>query len=333
MIPLQKVDVPVQPPIAFKVLGGLPPYGPSPEQFTVGSKRTHTEGLAIEFEPAGGEPWVANFQCGLTAYSNVVAHPNGQDLVIIAGGVGYVVRPQGRKLIATFGGGVLGLWSIPGFNFLVFNDGGVAFSALGTEGWCWKTRRISWDGFEAIEIAEKTIYGRAWNAVLQCWEPFRIEIATGLVQGGAYNEAGQQRIARGRELILSGGAPVHPLVKRIIEAGIGIFAIALGLFSIYLIVDSARMGELTWARVRDYWGLAYFVLALIGVVLVLGVRLVFPSLAPQQRLLSRPAMIAFFTVYLITGLFVFFDTGVVPIGLIMFLVGAIGGMATYKWFS
>ena len=333
MNPLEKVDLSVQPPIAFKVLGGLPPYGPQPEQFTAGSKRTHTEGLVLEFEPAGGTPWVGNFQCGLTGYSNVVAHPNGQDVVIIAGGVGYLVRPEEHKLIATFGGGVLGLWSIPGFNFLVFNDSGVAFSALGSEGWCWKTRRISWDGFEAIEIAEKTIYGRAWNAVMRSWEPFRIEIATGLVQGGAYNEAGQQRIARGRELILGGGAPLHPLVKRIIEGAIGIFAIALGLLSIYLIVDSARTGELTWVRIRDYWGLAYFVLALIGVVIVLGVRLVFPSLAPGQRLLSRSAIIAFFAVYLTTGLFVFFNTGVVPVGLVMFIVGAIGGIATYKWFS
>jgi hypothetical protein len=333
MIPTQKVDLPVQPPFAFQVLGGLPPYGPSPEQFTAGSKRTHTEGLVVEFEPTGGTPWVANFQCGLTAYSNVVAHPNGQDLVIIAGGVGYVVRPQERKMIANFGGGVLGLWSIPVFNFLLFNDSGVAFSALGSEGWCWKTRRISWDGFEAIEIAEKTIYGRAWNAVVRCWEPFRIEIATGLVSGGAYNEAGQQRIARGKELILQGGAPLHPLIKRFIEGTIGIFAIALGALSVYLIVDGARTGELTWGRIRDYWGLAYFLLALIGIVVVVGVRLVFPSLAPQQRLLSPSAITAFFVVYLTTALVMFFKTGVVPLGPVMLVVGAIGGFAIHKWFS
>lgn len=39
----------------FKVLDGLPPYGPPPQQFTAGSKRTHTEGLVLEIEPPGGK--------------------------------------------------------------------------------------------------------------------------------------------------------------------------------------------------------------------------------------------------------------------------------------
>lgn len=321
-----------RPPPAFRLLSGLPPYGPSPQQYTSGSKRTHTEGLVLEIEAPGGTPWVANFQRGLSSYSNVAVHPNGHDLVVIAGGLGYIVRPDDRTLVATFGGGVMGVWPAPAFNFLVFNDSGVAFSALGSEGWCWKTRRISWDGFEGIEIAEKTIYGRAWNAVLKYWQPFSIEIATGIVRGGAYYEAGQQRIARARELTLSGGAP-HPLARRIAEAVTGLFAIALVLLTVYLIVDGARTGELTWALARDNWGLTYALLFLTGVVLVLGVRLVFPSLAPRGRLLTRSGMIAFFGLYLAMSLVVFFNTGAVPIFAVILVAAAIGGIAIRKWFS
>ena len=314
------------------MLSGLPPYGPPAEQFTSGSKRTHSEGLVIEIEPPGGTPWVGNFQLGLTSYSNAAAHPNGQDLVVIAGGVGYIVRPDDRKLLATFGGGVLGVWQIPTFDLLVFNDSGVTFGALGPEGWRWVTRRISWDGFEAIEIAEKTIYGRAWNAIDKSWHAFSIEIATGSVRGGAYFEAGQQQIALARELTLGGGGP-HPLAKRIIEIVVGLFAIWLVLLTVYLVVDSARTGELTWAKVRDNWGIAYAGLFLTTVVLVLGARLVFPSLAPRGRLLTRPAIIAFFGLYLVMLVIVYFNTYVVPVFLLVVIGVAIGRIAIQKWFS
>ena len=146
-------------------------------------------------------------------------------------------------------------------------------------------------------------------------------------------EADQQRIAVARELTFRGGAPLDPLVRRIAEGVIGLFAIALVLLTIYLIVDGARTGELTWSTVRDNWGLAYAALFLTGVVLVLGVRLVFPSLAPRGRLLTRSGIIAFFGLYLATFLVVFFNTGAVPIFPVAVVAAAIGGIAIRKWFS
>jgi hypothetical protein len=304
-----------------------------PQQFSSGSKRTHTVGLVLEIQPVGAAPWVANFELGLSSYSSALVHPNGQDVVVIAGGLGYVVRPDDRMLVATFGGGIVGVWPVPKFNFLVFNDSDVAFVAMGSEGWRWRTRRISWAGFEAIEIAEKTIYGRAWNAVVKCWQPFSIEIGTGIVRGGAYFEAGQQRIALAREQTFRGGAPLHPFLRRLAEVGVGLLAIALVFLSVYLTVDSARTGELTWAKVRDYWGLAYALLFLTGVVFVLGMRLIFIALAPGGRLLTRSGIVAFFGLYLAMALVVFFNTGVLPITAVLIVACVIGGIATRKWFS
>lgn len=226
----------------------------------------------------------------------------------------------------------MGVWPAPALNLLVFDDSGVAFRALGLGGWWWKTHRLSWDGFKGIEIAEKTIYGLAWNAPLQYWQPFRIEMATGEVRGGAYSEPGQQRIARAREMTIR-GVSLHPLARRIAEAGIGLLALALGLLTIYITVDSARKGELTWDRARDNWGLVYAGLFLTTVVLVLGVRLVFPSLGPERRLLTRSGIFAFFALYLATGLIVFFTAGVFPIQLGLVFGVAIGGIAINKWFS
>jgi hypothetical protein len=320
------------PPAAFRVLSGLPANGPSP-QFVPGSKTTHTEGLVLQIEPTGGTPWVVNFRFGLKSYSNVAVHPNGQCLVVIAGGAGYIVHPGQRKLIATFGRGVMGVWAVPAFNMLVFNDSGLAFAAMGPEGWLWKTRRISWDGFEAIEFAEKTIYGRGWNAVKDCWQPFSIEIATGTVRGGAFSEPGQDGIAMARELTFRGGAPLNPLVRRIGGAVIGLVAIALALLTVYLIVDGARTGELTWRWMRDNWGLAYAVLFLTGVVLVLGVRMVFHSVGRRRRLLTRSGIIAFFGIYLAAAVVVYFQTGELMIFPVLIAAAAIGGIAIRRWFS
>jgi hypothetical protein len=276
---------------------------------------------------------VGNFQLGRSSYSYVSVHPNGHDIVVVAGGAGYIVRPDERKLVATFAGGVMGIWPVAALNLLVFNDSGVAFAALGSEGWRWMTRRVSWDGFEGIEVAEKTIYGRGWNAVSQCWQPFSIEIATGIVRGGGYSEAAQQRIARSRELTLRGSAPLPLIAKRIAELAIGLFAIVLVLLTVYLIVDGVRIGELTWAKTRDNWGLAYPVLFLTAVVLVVGVRLVFPSLAPQGRLLTRTGIIACVGVYLAVALVMFLKTGLLPTFLVVVVAVALGRTAISKWFS
>jgi hypothetical protein len=134
-------------------------------------------------------------------------------------------------------------------------------------------------------------------------------------------------------LTLTGVAPLHSFAKRIAEGIIGLTAIALVILTIYLIVDGARRGELTWAKVGENWGSAYAVLFVTGVVLVLGLRLIFPSLAPGGRLLTRSGMIAFFGIYLAMALIVVFNTGVVPILPVLLVAIAIGALAIRQWFS
>jgi hypothetical protein len=288
--------------------------------------------LVLEVTAPGTDPWIGNFQLGLTGYSTAVTHPNGQDLVVIAGGLGYIVRPHDRSLAVTFGGGVMGVWPASSANLLIFNDSGIAFRALGPDGWRWGTRRVSWDGIEGIEIAEKTIYGRGWNAVLQQWQPFSIEMATGALRGGAYVESNQQRIAIGRELTLRGGAPMSPLTKRVIESALGILALAIGFLTIYLVIESARTGELTWSKALDNWGVTYAGVFITAVVLVLGLRLIFPSLAPGRQLLTRSGIIAFFAVYFSLALIVFVRNGVIPTAAVVMVGAAVGGFAVRWWF-
>jgi len=317
----------------FRILDGLPPAGLPARRFTAGPKGTSSSDLVVEFQPDGGPPWFGYFQTGTVQNSAATMHPNGRDVVVIAGGLCYVVSPNDGALLSVFGGEIKGVWQMPKLNLLIFNGGDVAFAALGVEGWTWRTRRISWNGFEGIEIAEKTIYGRGWNAVARCWQPFSIEAATGVVHGGAYDEAQQQRIALAREMSLRVRPPLPRFVTRLAEIALGALAISLVLLSIYLIVDSVHRGELTWAKVRANWALTYLGLAITSVTLLFGIRLLVPSLAPRRRLISRKGIIAFFGIYVAMMLIMYFNAGVLPVAFLTGIALGIGRIATNKWFS
>jgi hypothetical protein len=144
--------------------------------------------MVVEFSPPAAGSWVGNFQRAIGSYSGAVAHPNARDVIVVAGGEGYVVDPATAELKATFGGGIEGLW-VTESQLVILNDGGIRFSALGESDWRWHTQRLSWDGFERVTIDGPRILGQAWDAIDQCWLPFSIDLATGASQGGAYVEA------------------------------------------------------------------------------------------------------------------------------------------------
>ena len=173
--------------MTFRILPGLRGDGPPPRQFTYGDKRTHSEGVVVEFAPAGTTSWLGNFQRAIGSYSTAITHPNAHDVIVIAGGEGYVVDPVTAELKEAFGGSIQGLW-MSDSRLVIIDDAGIRFSALAEHGWRWHTRRLSWDGFENVTIDDQRILGQAWNAIEQRWQPFSIDLANGAVDGGAYVE-------------------------------------------------------------------------------------------------------------------------------------------------
>jgi hypothetical protein len=171
----------------FEISSGLPATGPWPEQFSATGLGTHSEGFVVRFVPDDGEPWTGNFQPGLTNWQGVYAHPNGRNALVVSGGQGYVVNPETRKLESLAGAAIAWVLSIPDRQVLLIDDQGTAFEAIGAKGREWRTRRISWDGFQNIRITGAEIGGEAWNAIDQGWEPFRVDLLTGLSEGGGYH--------------------------------------------------------------------------------------------------------------------------------------------------
>ncbi|MDH4322884.1 MAG: hypothetical protein OEW90_01955 [Betaproteobacteria bacterium] len=171
--------------VAFEVLPGLPPYGPMAKSFSETGQGTHREGFVVRFGVDQTEPWVGNFQPGLTEFSGAYAHPDERHVVVVSGGDVYVVDPESRNAVAEFGGMVNSVLAIAGERALLFEET-LWLRLLTAEGIRWKTKRISWDGIRNLSVVDDAIIGEAWS-IEDTWHPFKVDISSGRVEGGAYN--------------------------------------------------------------------------------------------------------------------------------------------------
>ena len=171
---------------SFELLPGLPSSGPLPRWVPADWVRTGREGLVVRFRPETADPWVANFAPGLGGWSGVVSHPNGHDLLVVAGGDPYRVDGESGVIEEhEYLGPVFAVWTVPGSADLVVNVQGLAFLRLGPEGVIWHSRRLSWDGFRNVAIDSEHVSGDAWSPVSSTYYPFSIDIASGRSLGGA----------------------------------------------------------------------------------------------------------------------------------------------------
>jgi hypothetical protein len=172
----------------FSILAGLPATGPWPEQFSETGRGTHSEGFVVEFFPEAKPPWVGNLQRGGTSYNAVLPLPNGNSMIVVAGGQGYIIEPEHRSLLTTTGGQIESALAIPAAVLLILSN--VTYlEAWGPSAMRWRTRRISWDGIWDLKVNQDRLKGMAWNAIEDCEAPFSVDLETGEVDGGGYTEA------------------------------------------------------------------------------------------------------------------------------------------------
>jgi hypothetical protein len=168
---------------SFERLPGLPPTGPPPEQFSPDGRGHHREGLAVRVTPATGDPWVGNFQRVGTSFDGVFLHPDGNHLLVIAGGQGYVVNPSSRVASTIGQGAIAGVHEIHDSRLLILDLQGLAFEALGPEGTRWRSKRLSWDGFKNVVVSRDAITGE--GCLGDFWAEFTLDLHTGAATGGA----------------------------------------------------------------------------------------------------------------------------------------------------
>jgi len=166
-------------------LPGLPPYGPAPEAFSATGQGKHSEGFVVRFMTKSGDVWVGNFQPGLGGCSIVFEHPNAVNVIVLSGGQGYVVDPDSRRCLNTFGANINSAFKISELGEIVFGNG-LWFEAIGRNGHVWRSDRISWDGIKDLVVDGLTLMGHAWDISDQ-WMSFSLNLANGEFTGGSYS--------------------------------------------------------------------------------------------------------------------------------------------------
>jgi hypothetical protein len=95
------------------------------------------------------------------------------------------VNPETRELVTEFGGQIEYFLLLEDHQEIVF-DNGLEFMAIGGEGECWKTERLSWDGMRSIIQTGNILSGEGYNAMTDSWYSFSVNLDDGKSEGGAY---------------------------------------------------------------------------------------------------------------------------------------------------
>ncbi|MDG2519388.1 hypothetical protein [Lysobacter soli] len=145
-------------------------------------------GIAVRVTSASGAEWLGRFMQGEESPNGVdlcCIHPDGQRLVVVARGSGYVVAPENPSRWEEVPiRPILGHCFDDSSNTLVLFDYTRAIG-VNRNGATWKTRSLSWDGLVDVGIKDGALAGKGWDAALSKWVDFVVRLDDGSSSGGA----------------------------------------------------------------------------------------------------------------------------------------------------
>jgi hypothetical protein len=144
------------------------------------------EGLVVRFFPKTIDSWVGNFLGGSTKFNFIVFHSNERDVIVVAKGEAFIVDPESRTVRDRFGYDIEAVIPLAAQGSLIF-QGRTDFRAVRADNSSWRSPRISWDGFRAIQIHGSKLKGEAWTPIGDKWMPFDLDLITGYCPNPAYN--------------------------------------------------------------------------------------------------------------------------------------------------
>lgn len=168
----------------YKELPGLPGTGPPALPFP-SSGPGYSEGYVVEFYPEAKGAWVGNFGRGGSCYDTVMEHPNGQHLIVFAGGQGYVIDPKTRMEIDIFGGYITLCSNLSDDPSMLVFVGLFYIEILDRWATVKRTEKISWDGMRNIRLEGDRLYGEAWD-LNDSWVPFEVNLRDATHVGGSF---------------------------------------------------------------------------------------------------------------------------------------------------
>lgn len=182
----------------YEILDALPVYGPMYIPVSDDGMPFYSEGFPVRFFKSDNIQWVANFRPGWTNLKTVIELRDTWNLLIVAGGICYIMDPDQPKPIDVFGVSYETSFIVPDGRFILQDQ--TDFTIINSDGSYWYTERISWDGLKEVELNDNTIKGLACNPTHDAdeWIPFSFNIDTKELIGGSYPRPEQIKKSRWR---------------------------------------------------------------------------------------------------------------------------------------
>lgn len=148
------------------------------------------DGLLVKVVPKNGEPWIGIFGFGdLSGPTQVYSCPNEQQICVVSRGDGYIVSVEAPlQYERVKASPVLGVYPASQHELIVFHDF-TNFVAYGKTGLAWKSKRISHDGIKVDRIDGEVLTGQSWDAPTGKDVEFRLNLRTGMHEGGSYSSS------------------------------------------------------------------------------------------------------------------------------------------------
>jgi hypothetical protein len=174
----------------YKILSGLPAYGPMYVSVTDNDEPFYSEGFVLEIFKSNGTSWIANFRPGWTSFSKVFEFPEHHSLVVFAGGIAYIMNPDNEKPKFTFGITISEVLQTDNGSLICSDDIHIMLLDNST-GELWKSERISFDGIKNLTETNGILTGLSFDPTYsdeEKWIEFSINLRTKEIKGGSYRE-------------------------------------------------------------------------------------------------------------------------------------------------
>jgi hypothetical protein len=166
----------------YEILDSLPSYGPMHISISSNGQQYYSEGFAVRFYKSDGSDWVANFETGQTAFNAVYEFGDLENVLVIAGGICYLMNPNDRIPVSTFGWGFESAFkTVEGG--LVLQDC-INIAIVKPDGNLDHKIRVSIDGIKDVKLDGDFVKGFA-RSLEDDWMEFILNLKTGNLTGGS----------------------------------------------------------------------------------------------------------------------------------------------------
>lgn len=122
--------------------------------------------------------WVGSFQRGATDFTTVQLMPDNRNLLVVAGGAGYIVEAISNSLVACLEHDIVSVICHEPSPLLVVDHGGTRLEAFGPGGRMWRTGAIACGGFREFGVADGVMSFEACQTDGE-WLEVVIDVGTG----------------------------------------------------------------------------------------------------------------------------------------------------------